>query len=46
MVNGEMAEYAIESDLDCLMEDGIDPSEVSDLYRNLKLEQERRNQND
>ena len=42
MLQGEMAIDCIERDLDSLMTNGIDPSEITPLYDNLIMEKDRR----
>jgi len=41
-LNGEMAIYAIEGEIDHLIEYGVDPSTIYPLYDNLVLESQRR----
>lgn len=41
-LQGEMAVYSVESEIDRLMQCGLDPSEINPLYDNLILERNRR----
>jgi hypothetical protein len=42
MVHGEVAEWMLENELATLEEEGLDPEDITPLYKNLCLELERR----